>query len=176
MDIFTVCTIYVAFQNAAWNQFKMQRKNKYVVLLWKTTLLSKKDQSPKKTPEYKVNICIVVVGFIQKFFHIKFWKKIFLKIPFLSKLSVIVIVHSMQAQQIYFEFINFVRNLIRIQHRILNQLYCFVHFLKSIFFNWSIMGRSDTQKYLGKTRFFWWIWEIVSKLNLYPTFLVPKLN
>ena len=31
-------------------------------------------------------------------------------------------------------------------------------------------------KILGKTRFFWWIWEIVSKLNLYPTFLVPKLN
>ena len=105
MDIFTVCTIYVAFQNAAWNQFKMQRKNKYVVLLWKTTLLSKKDQSPKKSPEYKVSICIVVVGFIQKFFHINFWKKNFLKIPFLSKLSVIVIVHSMK--QKYYEVYHF---------------------------------------------------------------------
>ena len=174
MDIFTVCTIYVAFQNAAWNQFKMQRKNKFVVL-WKTTLLSKKDQSPKKTPEYKVNICIVVVGFIQKFFHIKFWKKNFPKNPFLIKTFCYRNCTLYEAEILWSLSFSF-RNLIRIQHRILNQLYCFVHFLKSIFFNWSIMGRSDTQKYLGKTRFFWWIWEIVSKLNLYPTFLVPKLN
>ena len=154
MDIFTVCTIYVAFQNAAWNQFKMQRKNKFVVLWKKKTLLSKKDQSPKKSPEYKVSICIVVVGFIQKFFHIKFWKKNFPKNPFLIKTFCYRNCTLYEAEILWSLSFSF-RNLIRIQHRILNQLCCFVHFWNLFFFfNWSIMGLVGYPKTPGKNKIF----------------------
>ena len=51
----------------------------------KKTLLSKKDQSPKKSPEYKVSICICCSWIYSKVFPYKVVKKEFPKNPFLIK-------------------------------------------------------------------------------------------
>lgn len=56
-----------------------------------------------------------------------------------------------------------------------------INFIVSCIF-WNLFFSID-RSWVGRipentweNKIFWWIWEIVSKLNLYPTFLVPKLN
>ena len=147
----------------------MQRKNKFGVL-WKTTLLSKKDQSPKKSPEYKVSICICCSWIYSKVFPYKLLKKEFSKNPFLIKTFCYRNCTLYEAEILWSLSFSF-RNLIRIQHRILNQLYCFVHFWNLFFSFDRSWVRSGTRKYLGKKRLFWYL----NPRNNIQTRPVPEL-